>query len=149
MLQIAVWKNNVINRYGFWTICLPKIDISTRNLACNMLRHSSTNILCIFRFFMWILEKLCKKKYFFGPKQLFWENPRYQLQWTVNSMSFGSFYLHFTLNFYFLWFFKHLSIFYQKWHDIGSLKAVYFEKYSRKFSNILHKDVKMMYGKVS
>ena len=31
----------VINGYGFWAICLPKRDISTWNLACQMSRHGS------------------------------------------------------------------------------------------------------------
>ena len=36
MLKITVRKNDVINRYGFLSICLPKIDISIFNLACEM-----------------------------------------------------------------------------------------------------------------
>ena len=40
-------KNDVVHRYGFWAICLPKIDISPRNLACQMSRHSFTSY-CIF-----------------------------------------------------------------------------------------------------
>ena len=42
-------KNDVINRYGFWIICLPKIDISIRNLACEMSRHGSTTDSIVFR----------------------------------------------------------------------------------------------------
>ena len=33
MLKITVWKNDIINGYGFWAVWLPKIDTSTWNLA--------------------------------------------------------------------------------------------------------------------
>ena len=38
MFNITVWKKG-INRYGFWSLSLPKIVISTCNLACQMSRH--------------------------------------------------------------------------------------------------------------
>ena len=41
MLEIAVWKNDIINGYGFWAMCLPKMDISTWYLACQISRHGS------------------------------------------------------------------------------------------------------------
>ena len=66
-------KNYVINGYGFWAICLQKIDISTWNLACQVSRHSSSTF-C--QFLLKILESyknnifsfFCKKKYFFFGK---------------------------------------------------------------------------------
>ena len=35
-------KNDVINGYRFWAMCLPKIDMSTWNLACQISKRSST-----------------------------------------------------------------------------------------------------------
>ena len=44
-----------------------------------------------------------------------------------NSTSSGVFCLHFAFNLCFWRFFKHLSIFDQKWHDLGSLKSAFFQ----------------------
>ena len=41
-------KNDVINGYGYWTICLPKMNVSNWNLACRISRHSSTTYIPVF-----------------------------------------------------------------------------------------------------
>ena len=47
ILKIAVWTSDVINGYGFCAICLPKIETSNWNVACQMTRHGSTTC-CMF-----------------------------------------------------------------------------------------------------
>ena len=69
MLQIAVWKNDIINGYGFCAIYLPKIDISTWNSACHMCRYSFTPYCPFFKF--WILKKKIYKKLSFSFLGLF------------------------------------------------------------------------------
>ena len=58
MLKVAVRKNDVISGYGFWAICLPKIDTSSRNSACQMCRHGSTTYCTVFE-----NSGFCKKFY--------------------------------------------------------------------------------------
>ena len=55
MLQITVWKSDVVNEYGYLAICLPEIGISAWNWACYMPRYAST----IFYTFFWKLWKFC------------------------------------------------------------------------------------------
>ena len=74
MLQIAVWKHDVINGYGFWAICLPKIDISTWNSAFYMSRYSSTTCTFFSKFekkidFAKSYIKICF--HFLGSQKLF------------------------------------------------------------------------------
>ena len=117
-------KNDVINWYDFWVICLPKRDISTSNLACQMSRHSSTTC-CLF--FLEILEFLdfdkVTKNSFLG----FWAKHHFSFKCEIaivrNSLFyvFWCFYLHFAQDHYFWWFFKHLSIFDQNDFTLGHL----------------------------
>ena len=72
------------------------------------------------------LRKKLDKKFRFlvlGGKTFF-ENQRYLYWRTSYSTSFVAFYLHFAENRCFWWFFKHLSIFDQKQHDIGPLTSI-------------------------
>ena len=75
----------------------------------------------------WILEKLYKKSFFktFWMKKSFLNNKREESERTLYSTSFGAFNLHTAFNLHFWWFFKHLSIFDQKWHDIGQVNWYY------------------------
>ena len=64
MLNIAIWKNDVIYGYGFWAICLPKIDISTWKLACQISRHGSTTKFSLFENLFFRLYKKNSVLYF-------------------------------------------------------------------------------------
>ena len=64
----------------------------------------------------------------FLMENYFLENMSWPFWRTRHSTSFGVLNLHFASNLYCWWFFKHLSIFDQKWHDIGSFKSVLLNK---------------------
>ena len=102
------------NRYINLKLGMPDIQASFYNIHSGFPKFQK----------FWVLEKLRKKNYFyFVVKKSFWEKPREPFERKFCSTSFDVFYLHFVSNFYF-GNFKHLSIFDQKRHDIGSLKSV-------------------------
>ena len=117
-------KNDVINWYGFWLICWPKMDISTSNIAFQISRHSSTACCLLFWKFekFWTLTKLQKLVFL-----AFWVKYHFSFKCEIailrNSLFyvFRCFYLHFAQNHYFWWFFKHLSIFDQNDFTLGHL----------------------------
>ena len=128
MLKIALWKNDLIYGYRFWAICLPKIDISTLNLACQMSRHGSTTYCTLFLgkiWKFWILLKVIYKFFFFTSwviKSFFGES---EIAVLKNFLLYGfcCFILVFCLKYLYLVIFQ-TPIFDEKWRDIGSLKSV-------------------------
>ena len=128
MLKIAIWKNDVIHGYGFWTIYLlkryinleffrPDIQVWFYNMSNGFMK-----ILKIFNFVKSYLKILVF--YFLSTKVIFWKirDSHFEELLVVQLvMLFICILLKIHI---FGDFFNHLSIFAQKWHDIGSLKSL-------------------------
>ena len=117
-------KNDVINGYGYWAICLPKTDILTWNLACQISKHGSTTYYTLTLKILDFEENYLQRSVFspFWVKNLFFIRDSRLKNYLC--YVFGGFYLHFDQNRYFGRFSQHLSTFDQKCHDIGSLTSV-------------------------
>ena len=106
MLKSAIWKNDVINWYGFLAICKPLIEILSWNVVCEEFRNTSKTVFSFFwKFKKIVLSKNIKNPYieFFGG-QKYW---KYEIAILKSSLfyTFGFFPFAFCfIPWFFLWF---------------------------------------------